>query len=198
MPHFANLFAGRSKYDAAWLMGPFVPADFLTANNFQQIYSRIADHYDMGEYPSAAAMKAAIERDIAGSLQEDFEFFQDYVRKNTDPNGMLNIFRAVNLHSIADLRTDKLGRYWAYDQDCAQAYFAGPEQGDSYTIHGRVHVNDVDWRESVVLNNAFGGAECEVRLMRGARVILLGYNLPGEKTVHPLPVADGIAGLRRL
>lgn len=197
MSHFEDIFGGSSKHNAAWLMTPFSFSEFMNTDNISQIYERIQEQYDPDEYESEQAREEAITEDIAGVLEENFNFFRDYVQKNTDANGMMNIFRAVNLKDISDLRINKLGRYWAYAENCAQVYFGGPEQGDTYIIHGRVHVNDVDWRESIVLNEVFGGAECEVRVVRNARVQLVGWNTPRDRTVRPLPTAEGIAGFRR-
>jgi hypothetical protein len=80
-----------------------------------------------------------------------------------------------------------LGVYWTWSTGKAQAYWGG--SGQALTMHARVHLKDIDVRETLLLNLhlALGEDEAELRLKEGADVYLTKIELPASSFFIHLP-----------
>lgn len=78
------------------------------------------------------------------------------------------VYRAVRLDSLDELRLDRLGLYWTWDEEAAEPYW-GEGRGKDYIIEGIVDRGDVDWGETLRAN-ARHPEEKEVSIKEGAPI----------------------------
>jgi hypothetical protein len=62
------------------------------------------------------------------------------------------VYRAVRLDSLDELRLDRLGLYWTWDEEAAEPYWGEGSTGKDYIIEGIVDRDHVDWGETLRAN----------------------------------------------
>jgi hypothetical protein len=91
------------------------------------------------------------------------------------------VYRAVRLKSLDDLRIDRLGDFWTWDEDAAEPYWAEGAGGD-YIIEGIVSREHVDW-EKTLYANAILPDEKEIFIKVGAPIYVVSVKEMGDDEV---------------
>lgn len=130
------------------------------------------------------------------------KLFLEKVWGHRSNRGNIPIYRMIKAEPGA-VRFKGVGRFWAYDPDCAKAYQSDDDPystGDKILLVGEVDPSSVNWLASLILTLNYGvGTECEVRLKQRAKIHIVGWVDPNsrEKNIHRFADAPeyAIAGL---
>lgn len=89
------------------------------------------------------------------------------------PSPMVPIYREISAGDIASVRVGKIGVYWSFDPDKAEAHW-GRGGEPKYLVSAEVDEGSVDWLATVELNLDWntGQDEAEIRLYPGARIFI--------------------------
>jgi hypothetical protein len=88
------------------------------------------------------------------------------------------VYRALVLRSPAEVKFDKLGVYWTWSLSHAAPLWGNyGKKSIEIVLRGRVAAKDVDWLSSAALYALRHDAEREVRVKKGAPVIITGLSV---------------------
>jgi 2'-5' RNA ligase/predicted GNAT family N-acyltransferase len=93
------------------------------------------------------------------------------------------VYRMIALPNIDKLRYEKIGVYWALDENTASIY-GYEDGGDDYLLEAEITENDVDWPGTldVRMYPNTGEGEDEIRLISGSSIHLTRYRrVEGDK-----------------
>lgn len=133
--------------------------------------------------PAFSTKVRAFERQISEPVRQFFKNRVIPVQKellkvwSENKRGVLQIYRAIQVSDLEDIRYEKVGKYWAYNIGSARLLGndGDPNVGKTVILIGRVNTDDVDWLTSVILSMNYGIAnESEFRLKAGAPITITG------------------------
>lgn len=143
---------------------------------------------NLGDLPKGR-QEELIKRHILNDMEERYYNATHELNSWTFP---MTVYREITLQKIEDLRTQKIGDAWSYDERAASAHWGQFGQGyKKFLLIAKITENNIDWETTLLLNldPSLGEEEKEVRLKEGTNFELVGYKEErGEAVSKPMTV----------
>ncbi len=120
-------------------------------------------------------------------LEYRFENLKDQFEELTDNEGFINLYRAMTVPSdyldkLKNNRVKRIGEYWAFKPDKAEAHWGEAGIKDEIIIESKIKEEYVDWENTFRLNlehESFNDEE-EIRLYKNTPLKILNLKWNGE------------------
>lgn len=167
---FENWFNEISKG-----MGSYDGVEYVF-ENFKDEYEQFKDMED-DEITNIPEFKEYMRTDF----DERFDKFIYNIRRIIiDNNNKIPIYRVLTVNDkffnhLETTTSPKLGIYWSWDENSAEAHWGDWKKPNSIIIHSEINENEVDWEATILLNiNAITGEdEREIRLYNNTPLKIL-------------------------
>jgi len=118
--------------------------------------------------------------DMLNNIEEYISLMKEWEQQD----GIL-IWRALTAQGRQGIRMDEVGVFWSFREGCEQPHWGTYAEGyEEFVLFGVVRPEYVDWYNSLVLYANYGDMECEIRLLEGVPVTIIGIN--GEELPTPI------------